>query len=85
MLLVLLLLLLLLLLLMLLAALGAKVGYEAFYGKTLFVQDMGGFVPVPIAHLAGALAGTAVALMPKNVFKSGEAMQCQAQPDRSGI
>ena len=49
---------------LLLAALGAKVGYEAFYERTIFVQDMGGFVPVPIAHLAGALVGVAAALSP---------------------
>jgi rhomboid family GlyGly-CTERM serine protease len=57
---------------LLLAALGAKVGYETLYGRTIFVQNMGGFVPVPIAHLAGALVGTTVALMPRNSLKSRE-------------
>lgn len=59
-----------LLCMLLLAALGAKVGYEALYGKTIFVRDMGGSVPVPIAHLAGALVGTAVALLPICSFTS---------------
>jgi hypothetical protein len=40
------------------AALGAKVAYELTTGQTLFVDAASeGFVPVPLAHAAGAIAG----------------------------
>jgi hypothetical protein len=40
------------------AALAAKVAYELATGQTLFVDAARvGFVPVPLAHVAGALAG----------------------------
>lgn len=42
-----------------------KIGYEFFTGQTVFVADQTGFVPVPVAHLAGAAAGAAVALLPR--------------------
>ncbi len=48
--------------------LAAKIGYEVFAGNTLFVQDLGaGVVPVPVAHIAGALAGLAVGLVTTHV------------------
>jgi rhomboid family GlyGly-CTERM serine protease len=40
------------------AALAAKVAYELLTGQTLFVDAAAlGFVPVPLAHAAGAVAG----------------------------
>lgn len=42
-----------------------KIGYEFFTGLTVFVADQTGFVPVPVAHLAGAAAGAAAALLPR--------------------
>ena len=48
-----------------LTAFCLKIGYEVFTGQTVFVADQTGFVPVPVAHLAGAAAGAAAALLPR--------------------
>ena len=41
----------------------AKIAFETFAGSTVFVSSLGpGVVPVPIAHLAGALVGATVGL-----------------------
>jgi rhomboid family GlyGly-CTERM serine protease len=46
-------------------ALGAKIAYEVATGTTLFVDAAGlGFVPVPLAHATGALAGVLAARQP---------------------
>jgi rhomboid family GlyGly-CTERM serine protease len=52
--------------LVLLLAFALKVGFEITTGGTVFVADLGrGIVPVPHAHLAGALVGLlASALLP---------------------
>lgn len=47
-----------------LTAFCLKIGYEILTGQTVFVADQTGFVPVPVAHLAGAAAGAAAALLP---------------------
>lgn len=39
----------------------AKIGFEFVTGATLFTSDLGGAVPVPVAHLAGAYAAVLVA------------------------
>jgi rhomboid family GlyGly-CTERM serine protease len=40
-----------------------KLAFEFLAGSTLFVSDMGpGVIPVPVAHLAGAVVGTLAAL-----------------------
>jgi rhomboid family GlyGly-CTERM serine protease len=42
----------------LIAALAAKIGFEAMTGGTWFVDSSrGGFQPVPLAHVVGALCG----------------------------
>lgn len=46
---------------LLLALILAKAGYEWASGDALFVPPDGGRVPVPLAHLAGAVAGAALA------------------------
>ena len=48
---------------LLFAALVSKLSYEALTGMTLFVSPDQGFEVVPIAHLAGALIGTASAFV----------------------
>jgi hypothetical protein len=70
---------------LLLGALGAKVGYETLYGRTIFVRNMGGFVPVPIAHLAGALVGTTVALLPDYSFPKRIGISELALKSRAGL
>ena len=40
----------------------AKIGFEFATGTTLFTSDLGGAVPVPVAHVAGALAAVMVML-----------------------
>jgi rhomboid family GlyGly-CTERM serine protease len=46
------------------AALAAKVAYELASGQTLFVDAASlGFVPVPLAHVTGALAGMLATLV----------------------
>lgn len=46
----------------LLLGLAAKIGYELVMGKTLFVDaTAAGFEPVPLAHMAGAAVGLAIA------------------------
>lgn len=40
-----------------LAAFLAKVGYEIAFGSAVFVADSSGAVPVPLAHLVGAVVG----------------------------
>ena len=48
------------------AALAAKVAYELATGQTLFVDAAGvGFVPVPLAHVAGAVAGMLAFIAPE--------------------
>jgi rhomboid family GlyGly-CTERM serine protease len=45
-----------------------KLGFELVTGGTVFVQDMGaGVVPVPVAHLAGALIGVTVGVLYRSV------------------
>ena len=34
-----------------------KVGYEIMFLETVFVNSDGNFIPIPVAHLAGAAAG----------------------------
>lgn len=46
------------------AAFTGKLAVEFFGGDALFVQNMEGAVPVPLAHLIGATVGCAVALFP---------------------
>ena len=46
---------------LLVAAFCAKIGYEAVSGSAFFVRDMGGVVPVPAAHIAGAAVGAIAA------------------------
>jgi hypothetical protein len=42
----------------------AKIGIEAALGTTLFVDNSrSGLVPVPVAHVAGAIAGTLAGLV----------------------
>jgi rhomboid family GlyGly-CTERM serine protease len=40
--------------------LAAKIGFELATGATLFTSDLGGAVPVPVAHIAGAVAALVV-------------------------
>jgi rhomboid family GlyGly-CTERM serine protease len=59
-----------------LAAFIAKLVYETATGHAFFVDsDTAGFVPVPIAHLAGLVTGLAVAMLPR----------IQLSPRRSGV
>jgi len=44
-----------------------KLAYEVLAGQALFAVDASGFVPVPLAHLAGALAGILVAWLPHHM------------------
>ncbi len=49
-----------------------KIGYELWFGTSVFVSDYGATVsPVPLAHLVGAAVGSAVALVrwPRNHLK----------------
>ena len=49
----------------LLAALAAKLAYECLTGGLLFVDPRAaGFMPIPLAHIAGAAIGIAVGLAP---------------------
>jgi hypothetical protein len=43
------------------AGMMGKIAYECFVGGTLFVNSEG-FTAVPIAHLVGAVIGTAIGL-----------------------
>ena len=48
-----------------LVAFVAKVAFEFATSSTVFVDNAaGGFVPVPLAHLAGAVVGAGAALVP---------------------
>lgn len=38
------------------ALFAAKIAFEMFTGATVFTSDLGGAVPVPVAHIAGAIA-----------------------------
>jgi rhomboid family GlyGly-CTERM serine protease len=50
---------------LLVAGIVAKIGYEVCSGQTVFVDAAAdGFVPVPMAHLLGAMIGTAAELLP---------------------
>jgi rhomboid family GlyGly-CTERM serine protease len=42
----------------------AKLLYEQFAGRAIFANTEGAFVPVPLAHLIGAIAGTACSIWP---------------------
>lgn len=62
-----------------LAALLAKVAYELATRQALFVDATSlGFVPVPLAHAAGGLAGLAAAL----VARSARRVACDPRPGR---
>jgi len=45
-----------------LLAFGAKNGWEFTTGATVFVKSAGAFIPVPMAHFLGAVAGFAAGL-----------------------
>ena len=44
----------------------AKVGFELLTGHTLFADPGGRFVPVPLAHLSGAVVGLLCAMLPSS-------------------
>ncbi|MFA6287958.1 MAG: rhombosortase [Opitutaceae bacterium] len=46
-----------------LASFGGKCAFELATGGTVFVETCGAFAPVPLAHLLGLAAGTAVAAL----------------------
>ncbi len=54
------------------AAFLAKVGYEMAVGQAVFVRTEGLFLPVPIAHLAGAVIGALAAFHGKGRKERGE-------------
>lgn len=62
------------------AGFGAKLAYEAVTGHCVFAGS-DAFVPVPIAHLVGATAGMAVAVMPVG----GLRLRWGARPGRTPI
>jgi rhomboid family GlyGly-CTERM serine protease len=53
---------------LLVAAIVVKIGYEVCSGQAVFVDAaVDGLVPVPMAHLLGAMIGTAAELLPASL------------------
>ena len=50
---------------LLLAGFFAKTAFEAMTGRAAFARSAGAFVPVPLAHLVGAIIGAACAFPPR--------------------
>lgn len=73
--------------LVLLGLFAAKLGVECWIGQAVFA-DMGGIRPLPVAHLAGAVSGIAVAAVnaaTRRVQRSQATTVSLSSPDSSGF
>ena len=66
-----------------LLAFGAKNGWEFTTGATVFVKSAGAFIPVPMAHFLGAVAGFAAGLRDK--FTRENLGRWFGRSDRGGL
>jgi rhomboid family GlyGly-CTERM serine protease len=65
-----------------------KIGFEMTNGATVFVGDLApGIVPVPLAHLAGALVGLLASVLPSDnrtgPLRVSRERSCAAEPSRA--
>jgi rhomboid family GlyGly-CTERM serine protease len=67
------------------AALATKIGYELITGQALFVDNAAaGFIPVPLAHAAGAMAGALAALLVSRRAEPGQSRRALATSSATG-